>query len=351
LSTSHPIDVQVVHSVQEIGREAWDVLGAGRPFASYRWYRFGERVLADSLPIYVILSQKGRPVARGTFWLTRQEPLPIDSIVMRRLAEALIRRWPLLICRAPLTDVSGLILPEVPLRDAALRTIIQVVHEQARAHRASFVLFDFLGHPEIQWAGWPEELITVQLSEPGTRLPIVWPDFNSYVKDLSKPVRGTYRRNCRQAADLGIVVKLHPSVTIDDTITSLIRNVERRHHVAPNPWVEAILENMDLVSATWLTAEVGSRRVGCGLFLGDADVRFLTLLGLDYEIKYVYFQMLYAAVRCAIEEKARVLYGGSGANDIKQRLGFQLEDNNYVAFSASNGTLRRLGRWLSASAS
>lgn len=351
MSTLHPIDVQVVHSVQEIGQEAWDLLGAGRPFASYRWYHFSERVLADSLPIYIILSQEGKPVARGTFWLTRQEPLPIDSIVMRRLAEALIRRWPLLIGRAPLTDVSGLILPEAPLRDAALRIIIQVAHEQARAHRASFVLFDFLEHLETKWAGWPEELITVQLSEPGTRLPIVWPDFESYVKDLSKPVRGSYRRNCKQAAGLGIVVTPHPSVTVDDRIMSLIRNVERRHHVAPNPWAEAILKNTSLVSATWLTAEIGSRRVGCGLLLGDADVRFLTLLGLDYEIKYVYFQMLYASVRRAIEEKARVLYGGSGANEIKQRLGFQLEDNNYVAFSANNGMLRRLGRWLSASAS
>ena len=43
-------DVQIVHSVEEIGQEAWDHLAGDRPFASYRWYRFGERVLADNVP-------------------------------------------------------------------------------------------------------------------------------------------------------------------------------------------------------------------------------------------------------------------------------------------------------------
>jgi hypothetical protein len=44
-------DVQVFHSVEELGPEAWDRLGKERPFASYRWYRFGETVLADDKPL------------------------------------------------------------------------------------------------------------------------------------------------------------------------------------------------------------------------------------------------------------------------------------------------------------
>lgn len=348
MSSLHPLDVQVAHSVTEVGQAAWDCLGGGRPFASYRWYRFGERALADVLPIYIILSRKGEPVARATFWLARQEPLPVSSRPVRRFIDALIRRWPLLICRAPLTSVSGLVLPETPLRDTALRTIAQVAQDQARQHRASFVIFDYL--PGLE-TGWPETFSSVKLSEPGTCLPIAWPDLTSYLKHLSKSTQRDYRRKCGRAADLGLQVTSHQAVTVNGEVMALIRNVERHHHTAPNPWVQAILENAGMVDATWLTATLEDRLVGCGVVLSDANAGVATLLGLDYQVQYIYFQVLYAAIRCAIEKGLQALRGGSGAYEIKQRMGFQLEDNNRVAFAANNRTMQWLGRWMSASKS
>lgn len=349
MSFSPQFDVQVAHSVDEIGQAAWDHLSAGHPFTSYRWYRFGERVLADMLPVYIILSRSGEPIARGTFWLERQEPLPVSAKLVRRLIEALMRRWPLLVCRSPVISVPGVILPEPPLRDAALKTITQVAQEQARHHQASFVIFDYLEQAETRWTGWPESFNTVQLSKPGTRLPITWPDFESYLSDLPKSARKDYRRKCNRAADLGLVVEAHTEIKPSDEAITLIRNVEQHHHTSPNPWVKAILEHANLVDTTWLTAQIDQRLVGCGLLFSEAGTGIATLLGLDYELQYVYFQILYSAIRVAIEKGLRVLRGGSGSYEVKQQLGFQLEDNGYVAFAGTHRMVHRLGQWLSGS--
>jgi predicted N-acyltransferase len=56
-------DVQVAHSVEEVGQAAWDYLGDGQPFTSFRWYRFAEAALSSDQPIYVVLSRQGEPLA------------------------------------------------------------------------------------------------------------------------------------------------------------------------------------------------------------------------------------------------------------------------------------------------
>jgi predicted N-acyltransferase len=342
-------DVQIAHSVTEIGQETWDRLSPAQPFTSYRWYRFGETVLTDDIPIYIILSLGGETVARATFWVKRQEPLPVKSKALRHLLEAILRRWPLMICRAPLSSSSGLILPDPPLRDAAMRIIAEVAQELGRQNKASFLLFDYLERRETDWDGWPEIFMPTAVPDPGTYLVIAWPDFESYLKHRPKSVRKDYRRHRNRAADLGVVVTPHETVTAIDEAMVLIRNVERRYNSPPNPWARPMLENAPLVDAAWLTAEVEGRLVGCGLLLGEGDTRFLRLLGLDYNVRYIYFQLVYAAIRCAIEEGIRILRGGSGGYEMKRRLGFQLERDNYVVFTGRGPLLQRLGRWMAAS--
>jgi hypothetical protein len=53
---------------------------------------------------------------------------------------------------------------------------------------------------------------------------------------------------------------------------------------------------------------------------------------------------MYAAVRCAIESGARVLYGGGGAYELKRRLGFTKLPDNYMMVAASTQWLRWLTR-------
>ena len=104
-----------------------------------------------------------------------------------------------------------------------------------------------------------------------------------------------------------------------------------------------------MVDHIWLTARIDDRLLGCGLLLGDGNARVLALLGLDYSVQYVYFQLLYAAVRSVIEEGMPVLYGGGGAYDLKQRLGFELEHNNHTVFAGRGWLLQSLGRLLTRS--
>lgn len=345
-------DLHIAHSVEEIGQEAWDRLSAGRPFASYRWHRFGEASLSDDQPIYAIVSRRGEMAARAAFWLTRREPLPTSSRVVRRAGEALMRRWPLLICRSPLTSVSGLILSEPPLRDTALQIIAQAAQEQARQHGASFVLFDYLSEPETHWPGWPNTFAATTVPDPGTYLSAVWPDFESYLGQLSKSVRKDYRRHRNRAADLQVETRCRPLVAaLDETVLDqamvLIRNVEDHHDSPHTPWARSMLERAGMVDASWLTAKIHDRLVGCGLLLRDGDVMEMRLLGLDYEVQYIYFQLVYAAIRHAIEEQVQVLRGGSGSYDMKQRLGFQLENNNHVVFVGRGTLLQKLGHWAS----
>lgn len=340
-------DLQIANSVKEIGQEAWDRLGEGLPFTSYRWYCFGETVLTGDKPVHLVLSRQGRPLARASFWLRSKEPLPISSPRMRRFTGAVLRRWPLFMCQIPLASAPALLLPAPPLRDEALETIAQAAYDLARQYKASFLVCSYLERHEAAWAGWPDTFTPVEVPGPGTRLVVRWPDFESYLKDLSKSARKDYRRHRNRAKDMGVVVAAHQMVTDVDQAMVLIRNVERHHGSQPNPWARSVLEQANMVEATWLTAKIEDRLVGCGLLLGEGGVRFLALLGLDYEVRYAYFQLVYAAIRSAIEQGVKILRGGGGAYQIKQRLGFEVEGNNHLVFVGRGPFLQRLGRRLS----
>lgn len=228
-----------------------------------------------------------------------------------------------------------------------IEKLAQIALEIGRQNKASFVLFDYLSPAEGASAGWPGGFVPYRFAEPGTRLIIEWPSFESYLKHLGKSVAKDYRRHRNRAAELGIETRVHSTITTDlSQALALIRNVERHHRSAPNFTAQRVLENAHLVDASWLTAQTGDRLAGCGLMLGDGQAKVLALLGLDYEVRYAYFQLLYTAIRHAIESGARVLRGGGGAYETKQRLGFQLEEQNHVVFTTSNPLFRRLGRWL-----
>jgi predicted N-acyltransferase len=342
-------DVRVVHSVTEIGQALWNRMAGSRPFASYRWYRFGETALADNLPLYIVLFRQGEPRACATFWLRRNEPLPIPPGLVRRAVGSLLRRWPLLICQAPLVDASGLMLPDAGQRDEALTTIARVAREQAQTLGASFVACIYLGPGEAHLAGWPHPFGAVELPEPGTCLSISWPDFESYLSHLSRSMRKDYRRHCNRADDLGVEVEALPEVTEPERALALIRSVEGQHDTMPDPWAPAALANAAMVDATWLAARIDNRLVACGLLLRDGDHGVLKFLGLDYDVRFAYFRLVYAALQAAIESGCRTLIGGAGAYEMKRRLGFKPVDTNYAVFAGRGPLLGGLGGWLARS--
>jgi predicted N-acyltransferase len=339
-------DIQVAHSVEEIGQEAWNFLSKERPCFSYRWFCYAETVLTDDTPIYIVLSQREEPIACATFWLRRQQPLYIASRAISWIMETVFRRRPLLLCEAPLAPASGLILPASPLRERAVEVIAQAAQAQAQRHRASFVGCVYLEEQEAKCAGWPSTFAAFELPDAGTYLPIIWPDFESYIRHLSKSTRKDYRRHRNRATDFSIELKRYSKVNDVEKALELIRNVEKHHGSVQNLRAQAMLENAGMVGATWLAAEIEGRLVGCGLLLNDRGTWMMTLLGLDYDVQYAYFQLAYGAIQCAIEEGARVLWGGARGYEMKQKLGFQLTTNNYTVFAGSGPLLQKLGSWM-----
>lgn len=339
-------DVEVAHRVEEIGQAEWDRLGSDRPFASYRWCRFGEAVLADDLPIYVTLRRAGEPVARATFWLKRQESLPTSLRIARAVVGGILRHRPLLACRSPLSGTSGLILPAAPLREAALEALVGVAQDLVQEHRASFLLFDYLEPAQMGWAGWPTDYVRMPDTSPGTQLAISWRDFDGFLAQLNKKRRYNVRRDYRLVAESGITIEAHPTVMDLDRAMELHRNVNGRHKNPTAPWMRRAMTHTDMVDAVWLAAKKEGRLVGCELMLGDRGAWLVTGLGLDHDERHVYFVLGYEDIRYAIEHGAHTLRWGAETYDVKTRLGFEPEGYNNLIFASRWALLQSFGRWM-----
>lgn len=337
-------DIQVVHSVAEIDPKSWDDLSAGRPFTSHRWYRYCEAVLADCEPIYLIVHDQDRAVARATFWRSPNEPLPIESAFLRKGFQSFLRHRPLLMCYSPLSSIAGLILPDDVQRQFVQSVISAKAHELLRQKGCSFLVFSYLS--KQQQIGWPQELLTTTVPGPGTFMEVVWPDFDTYMQAGNKKDRQHYKRTTREAEKLGIIVRRHNRVTNIDEALALVRSVEQRFSSAENPWTRGMFEMVEMVDGTFLSAHIGERLVGCGLVLEDNGAQMNTSLGLADEIPYVYFMLVYESLKVAFDHRVHVLRMGSGAYDVKQQLGLSLEDNNSLLFAAANPLLQKTGQWL-----
>ena len=335
---------QIAHSVKEIGPEVWDRLSQGRPFSGYNWYEYGESCMAGSLPVYIFLFQDNQAVARATFWLTGDEPLPIASVPIRRLVKAYLHRRPLLLCRSPFSSSSGLILPDQPLREKALQRIVIVALEELHRYHGSFLAFDFLGAEEVRLPGWPSEKIVFTFADPGTRMELKWDSFDAYLAAGDKKDRQHFKRTMHQAEKLGIQITRHKTVPDIESSLALIRNLEKKYVNDPIPWAQNLLENIGLIDGTFLEARLDDRLVGCAVVAYDHDVQSAVLIGLADDIPYVYFRLLYAALQEAFEKNVRLLRWGSNLYEVKLRLGFEKEDNGQTIFIGSDPFKRLVGR-------
>src|SRR5215213_7145769 len=112
MSVRSEIDIRIAKSISEIDADEWNNLSAGLPFQSHTWYAFGERAMSDCEPMYLLAYLHGKLLGRGCFWMIRNEPLPQYAGKWRLVLKPLLQKWPLLVCRSPLSYASGLVLPE-----------------------------------------------------------------------------------------------------------------------------------------------------------------------------------------------------------------------------------------------
>lgn len=334
--------VKTFFSIKEIDALAWDRLSGHLPFQSHRWYTFGERVLLDCSPVYLLAYDKDILVARASMWLVRNEPLPKMPRLVKLLLAALLKRWPLLICRSPMANTSGIILQDNLQREAVLAALTKSAIAQARQRNASIVLFDFLTETETR--AWPSDFVKLKMPSPGTILKNRWQSLEGYLADGNKKDRQHYKRTLREADKLSIHVTQHKVVHEMDAALALIRKVEDRYSSSHNPWVRAMLENIEMINGTWLEAHIDKTLVGCGLIMEDQNVQMTTGLGLADNIPYVYFLLIYASLEAAFTKNVDFLRWGTGAYEVKERLGFELEQNNNSVLFGTNQLTRLLSK-------
>ncbi|HEY9153031.1 MAG TPA: GNAT family N-acetyltransferase [Anaerolineales bacterium] len=336
--------VEIVRSLHDFDPVKWDSFSAGRAFQSYRWYQFGERVMGDC-PLTILLVRNGdRLVARATLWLIQNEPLPLP-IGLRVGFRYFLQNHPLLICRSPLSDSNGLILAD-NLDQESKRLLQMAAQDELKRQHASFLLFDFMNAIEN---AWPEHFKEVIVADPGTIMNLTWQDFDSYLDAGNKKDRQHYKRTLHKAEELGLKLSRRSTVADVEEALRLIRNVSRKFGSTPNPWMRGMLENLQMIDSTWLEVRRGNALVGCGALVRDNDTLLATALGLAEDIPYAYFLLIYATIQDALEHRMKAIRLGSGAYDVKRRLGFKLEDNNHVILTGAGPLSKgvtRLASWM-----
>ncbi|MBM3153297.1 MAG: GNAT family N-acetyltransferase [Chloroflexi bacterium] len=335
------LETQVTHRLEESSPDEWDALSRGRPFSSHNWYVFGERVMADCHPTIITVYKCGTAVARATFWLVRNEPLPLPS-PLRRIFSAYLHYRPLFICRSPLAYAPGMALPEPPLQAPAIEAIIGVARDEVKRQGGSFLVFDFI--PAGLVPCWPQGFTCYSFPNPGTVMELQWDSFEAYLASRNGRKRYHYNRTLREAEKLELRLERLEHVPDLDLAVDLVRRVEARHRTAANPWLRGMLGNIDLVEGTWLEASIGKRLAGCGLVMYDRDSQLLGPVGIDEKSPVIYSRLLYASLQDAFRPGIHTLHWGSGAYEFKRRLGFRLETNDQVHFQAIGRLPRTLAR-------
>ncbi len=323
------LNVQVFNSIDEIDPEVWNTIAAGRGFQSHHWYQFGERVMADCPPTYLVAWDKKTPVAGAALFKVYNEPLPLPEVA-RRFMASIFKQRPLLVCRSPLAETSALLLPGEPLRDAALAVLTQAAHEQFKQQQCSFLLFDYLLTEQLRYPTWPAGFEPISTSEPGTYMPMEWESFEEYLESGNKHDRLHYKRTLQEAEKNGLVLTKHKTISDIEKALKLSRNVSIWHGSAPNPWIRGLLENFSMIDGTWLEIHKDKKLVGCGAIIRDNQFQLTMALGLEDDVPGGYFMLSYAALQEAFEHKVRLVRFGGGAYDVKRRLGFHLEDTNHA---------------------
>jgi predicted N-acyltransferase len=336
--------IKTAASVHEIDPEGWERLSAGRAFQSQRWYAYGEKVMADCRPLYLLAYEEDELIGRAALWLVRNEPLPKMVGIFQRPAVMLLRRWPLLICRSPLANTSGIIVQDGKGRAEILAALAKAGLEAARKLRASFLIFDYLSRAAANPTSWPDAFVQMSTFDPGMSMENRWSNLDEYLASGGKKDRQHYKRVLREAGELGMRVERHHQAERIEEALHLMRGVESSHGALPNPWARGMLEHMEMVDATWLTATIEERLVGCGLLVEDNGSQMTSVLGLEEGVPYVYFMLVYESLKMALENRVRLLRWGSGAREVKERLGFSAEDNGALVFTAVSPIIRRLIR-------
>jgi predicted N-acyltransferase len=338
---------RIVTSLDEIDPVEWDALNAGIPFASMRWLRLGEKTQRQTDMMIVLLYKSGRLVGRGLANFSKQSSVLLATPAAQRVANAMLNRFPLLLCQTATSNSGGFVLPKGDEVEA-FRVMHKALYDAARKRGASFIVLGYLSTAERDLLQRTGEYEFVS-ADAGTMMPIVW-SYDEYLKHFPTTQRRSIRRHDADAREAGIVMETtHSWAAHKDHLAELTRNVWRKYghtdlSVIRADIFETFEQDMPDNSIGHL-ARIGDKIVGCGINIHDEGLLILAFLGLDYSVRHVYFQVLHESIRYAIESGQRAVKGGTGAYHVKKRLGFQ-DDPTFIGYTSHRKVFKWLGRQL-----
>jgi predicted N-acyltransferase len=324
------LTTRILRRIDEIPEETWNTLTQGHGFASHRWQRYGEAVMLNNDVRYVVVSQDEVPIAAAIFCVIREEDLPIASPLVKRMVAWLIRRRPLLACRAPYASYPGFIVPEDERKASAMEAIIQGGEQIAKEFKCCAIAYDYL--LPIPAIDWPNDYTKFSAFDPGTSMDIVWATHDEYLQSLGKKRRQDYKKYQAMKEELGLTISLHDRVPDVQEALPLFDNLFDKYGLADRSRMRAQLQNVELVDRDWIEARQEGKLVGCILVLGDERAANVRHVGRTYEIENLYFLLVDEAIRRSIEKGVKHLRAGSKVYGAKQRRGFMIEEGGHTVF-------------------
>ena len=337
------MSIRVVYGINEIDANIWDELSMGQPFQSHKWYQYGEKVLDDCAPMYLLVYRGEVLIGRASFWLTRNEPLPQFAGIWQMPLKIILKRWPLLICRSPLSSMTGIVTTLEEDREEILRVISVEAIEQAYKLNCSALMFDFI--PSADANTWMKGFSILKFPDVGTYMKNRWKDFDDYIATGDARNRKNYRRTMRESVKFEIDARHHVTEEEIEMLLPLVNHVDKLYGSMPNPWVKNMVRYMEMADGQLVTVIHDNKIIACSLMLEDRQVQLTTAFGRRTMQPFVYMMVVYKNLEVAFSRKVQAFRWGSGVYDIKKKLGFGLEDNGFVAFYPVQPFLRIISRW------
>lgn len=310
------LSVEVVRTIDQVDRSAWDALCHGRSSVDHRWLRLAESILVAHEPRYVLVRRHGRLEAAAICAIGRR----FGNRALQRRLGWILRPFAWLRCSAPLASEAGIVLAPGSDSEVLAPRLLGAIRRLMLRERALFLTLDFASSKNDlglwQHSQWTEYALDIR-----------WPSDHAYLTRLSATDRRKIRRLLHRAERESITVERLPSLEPNAVRLRALIAAVLEHHGTHDPYVADLLPRIAEVLGDdlhVLAARQAGDIVGCVVLLRQGHNLVAKWIGLDYARTWgtsTYRLLVFESVRLAIDLGVRRLALGPTADEIKLNFG------------------------------